>query len=169
MRKVVIAVVVIAGLFTAFMIWGGDRSAPQDPDKAPDPPPKLPAWVSMLGTLTSPFAPKLKLEGSPFMLDPSTPRRIGIATATERSRIARFRLSRGQAVRITLADNCKPPVPDDKSCPQDLCLVATAATTVPAECPQGGNPQDHGSVIATSVGGTLTLLAIGGPAEVEAK
>ncbi|WP_316204484.1 hypothetical protein [Bradyrhizobium sp. SZCCHNS3051] len=161
-RRVLIFVIGAAVVFNGFMFAGGDRSTeyPADPLVHP---PALPDWVSALGAVTSPFAPRLTLAGSPFTLTPSKPLKLNVDKSAERGRIAKLRLTSGRAAHVIY--DCGTSA-DDTCKQQDFCLVARDAT-VPAECPPSPKPMPSGSVLARDVGGTLTLVAPAGPAVVE--
>ena len=159
MRPMIILIIACAALFDAFVNLAGDHGRPVSTDVWAHPPEK-PDWVLRLGTLTAPFAPKLKLEGSPFSLAASESRQFPVPPSSESGRVARFLLTSGYTARVIY--DCK--TAERKNCRQTLCLLGPH-TPHPADCP--GTPSASGSVLVYNAGGVLTLQSAEHPVVIE--
>jgi hypothetical protein len=150
MRLFLILVAVLAVVFFAAMGLGGNhtRSGP------------TPSWAALLGTATAPFAPKITLAQRHFDVDAAHQPRAAVPRSTTSTRVAKFALVSGDAVRIRYA--CR--AASGRQCPQTLCLYKGAPV---AGCDEQSTKALDGSVVIYDDGGDLIFEALRGAAAVE--
>lgn len=151
MRSAFLLLAVIAVAFIVVMATGHDGDEPTPPDAGTMPP----DFVAALGSLTTPFTPKLDLHRPRIDL-PAPP--IDVPPSSERTRIATFVLQSGTLAQIRYC-------PAGQDCTNNLpaCLVPER-TKPPGGCAPVKRPGPRASLAAGSAGGRIELLAPAGPA-----
>ena len=147
----------VAVLATAKPDAGGGGTGPDMP----------PGYMLSLGRLTTPFAPKLRLGAASFSLGAGSARQVGVASSSERVRVATLVLRSGTVATISFcragaADCCQA---NGSNCDRNppTCLTPNNATVPPGvRC--APKPGPRASLGVESVGGELTLSAPSGAA-----
>jgi hypothetical protein len=187
MKVVIVVLVVIALAFAFVAIQGGTRSdAPQQGQCAP---PKITGdgssdedmdavskWTpcgtaSLLGKITAPFAPKVKLTDPTIVLTKGTSDMRFFAASTSDMRVARVQVLQRGAMLVSVTCIQK----DGRSCPKPICICAPGASFGKSEigsCPEfwrdahadGASCKPDDATTSLNVypeAGTLSFTALG--------
>lgn len=134
MRIAIVVLVVVAAAFIYAGVLGFGRTG----DKSCDRPPSLddgsadsenascppPAWANWFARLTSPFAPKLKIDDPDVQVPTAATVLRSVPESTSRMRVAHLELTDGQGMRVEYDCENK----EQRICPETLCLCADGAS-----------------------------------------